>query len=344
MPRGQLRPVRWAGNGLAIVAGLAAVACSAAPNLVQPGAATPAASAKTPTAKTVRASGPPAPLTGLPSGSAADAARPAVAVVVGAGPRGLGSADVVFQEFSAPVRYIAVFQSRRASGVGPVASTQPTDSEVLSVLHALVAYDSGTPTFIKILDHSKVTDAGLGGHPSAYTTTSSGVTTSTRAVSRAVRGSGPPPPVFVFRGGISGDGPLATTGLSHPASVRVIIPGNGTEVWSFDSDTGRWVLSSGGPNVAVANLVVQTVPYRQIVNAKKGINVRSARALGRGQAEVFSAGPGGSAAAAGTWSKPHIQDVTNYFSKSGNPMVFQPGPTWVILAPQGTRAAASGGH
>jgi hypothetical protein len=345
MPRGQLRPVRWAGNGLAIVAGLAAVACSTAPNPVQPGTATPPAASPKPTITAKTDSGSAAPLTGLPAGSAADAARPAVAVVVGAAPRGLGSADVVFQEFSAPVRYIAVFQSRRASGVGPVTSTQPTDSEVLSVLHPLVAYDSGTPTFIKILDRSKATDVGLSGHPSAYTTTSSGVTTSTRAVLRAARGSGPPPPpVFVFRGGISGDGPLATTGLSHPASVRVSIPGNGTEVWSFDSRSGRWVLSSGGPKVAVANLVVQTVPYRQIVNTKSGTSLRSARVLGGGQAEVFSSGPAGSAAAAGTWSKPHLLDVTNYFDKGGNPMVFQPGPTWVILAPRGTRAAASGGH
>jgi Protein of unknown function (DUF3048) C-terminal domain/Protein of unknown function (DUF3048) N-terminal domain len=345
VPHGQLRPVHWAGNGLVIVAGLAAVACGAVPNPVQSGTATPAASPKaTIAAKTDRASGPAAPLTGLPAGSAADAARPAVAVVVGAGARGLGSADVVFQEFAAPVRYIAVFQSRRASGVGPVTSTQPTDSEVLSVLHPLIAYDGGTPTFIKILDRSEATDVGFGNHPGAYATTSSGVATSTGAVLRAARGSGPPPPIFVFPGGVTGAGPLATTGLSHPASIRVSIPGNGTQVWTFDSHTGRWALSSGGPRVAVANLVVQTVPYRHLVNRKSGTTLQSARVLGGGLAEVFSGSPGGSAAAAGTWSKPHFQDVTNYFDKNGNPMAFQPGPTWVILAPRGTRVAVSGGH
>jgi len=341
VPRGQLRPVRWAGDGLAIVAGLAAVACGAVPNPVQAGSA--AGPKATDTAKTERASGPPAPLTGLAAGSAADAARPAVAVVVGPGPRGLGSADVVFQEFSAPVRYIAVFQSRQPSGVRPVTSTQPTDSEVLSVMHPLIAYNGGTPTFVKILDRSKVTDVGFGNHPSAYT--GHGVAVSTRAVLRAARGNGPPPPIFVFGGGLSGAGPFAATGVSHPASVRVSVPGSGTQSWTFDPHTGRWVLSSGGPKVAVANLVVQTVLYRHIVNTKAGLNVLSARVIGGGQALVFSGGAGGSsAAAAGTWSKPHLQDVTNYYDKNSNPMAFQPGPTWVILAPRGTRVSASGGR
>jgi hypothetical protein len=167
---------------------------------------------------------------------------------------------------------------------------------------------------------------------------------STRAVLRGARGSGPPPPIFVFRGGSSGNGPLATTGLSHPTAARVSIPGNGTQSWTFDSHTGLWVLSAGGPKVAVANLVVQTVPYRHITNSKKGIHVSSARVIGSGPAEVFSGSPGASVAAAGTWSKPHLQDVTNYFDKSDSPMAFQPGPTWVILAPRGTRVAASGGH
>lgn len=340
MPRGQLRPVRWAGNGLAIVAGLTAVACSAVPNPVQAGA--PASPRATITAKTEGASGPPAPLTGLAAGSAVDAARPAVAVVVGPGPRGLGSADVVFQEFSDPVRYIAVFQSRRASGVRPVTSTQPTDSELLSVMHPLIAYHSGTPTFVKILDRSKVTDVGFGNHPSAYT--SDGVAVSTRAVLRSARGSGPPPPIFVFRGGLAGAGPFAATGVSHPASVRVSVPGRGTQLWTFDPHSGRWVLSSGGPKVAVANLIVQTVPYRHIVNTKAGLNVLSARVIGGGQAEVFSGSAAGSAAAPGTWSKPHLQDVTNYYDKNSNPMAFQPGPTWVILAPRGTRVSTSGGR
>ena len=66
-----------------------------------------------------------APLTGL-TVTAATAQRPAVAVAVaGSDPVGLGSADLVFEEMTSPVRYLAVFQSAQARQVGPVTSTRP---------------------------------------------------------------------------------------------------------------------------------------------------------------------------------------------------------------------------
>jgi hypothetical protein len=88
--------------------------------------------------------------------------------------------------------------------------------------------------------------------------------------------------------------------------------------------------------------VVQSVSY-------KGIGLRhsvpSAEATGSGQAEVFSGSAGGSGgtAATGTWSKPHLPQVTDYLGSNGAPMAFQPGPTWIILAPAGTQVSPSGG-
>jgi hypothetical protein len=124
----------------------------------------------------------------------------------------------------------------------------------------------------------------------------------------------------------------------------VRIPGYGTEVWAYETGTGMWALASGGPKVAVANVVVQTVAYKQVESHQAG-TVPSARVLGGGAAEVLSGSAGGSGmAASGTWSKPHLKDLTNYFDKNGSPMAFQPGPTWVVLAPQGTRVSTSGGQ
>ena len=65
----------------------------------------------------------------------------------------------------------------------------------------------------------------------------------------------------------------------------------------------------------------------------------------RGRAEVLSGsvgGNGGGTAATGTWAKTHIRDVTNYLEDKGSPMAFQPGPTWIILAPPGTTVSTSG--
>ena len=211
--------------GLAATAGLVVAACATSePNPVGQGAAATLPARPVASGADVR-SAPPldAPLTGMPVASQADAARRAVALVLGRDPRGLGLADVIFQEVSNPVRYIAVFQSHWVSGVGPITSTQPTDAEAVSVLHAVIGYDGGTPGFIKVLDKAPVTDMGFATHPSLYTTTSQGVSTSTRKVLHAIRGDGAPPALFRYRGMSFGDGPLAHAGC----------PGRPPREWPF---------------------------------------------------------------------------------------------------------------
>ncbi len=328
-----------AAAGLA-AAGLAVTACGPA-NPVASGAVP----APTPPA-THQAQGPArpaAPLTGAPAASAAVAARPAVAVVVaGPNPRGLADADVVFQEMTTPERFIAVYQSRSASAVGPVTSTQPTDREALAVLHPLIAYDGAAAKFfISMLDKSTVTDVGHRTHPTLYRTTpGGGLITSTRAITKAVHGGTAPPSLFQY----GKAGRLA--GRQWAArSVRLVIPGNGTQEWAFSKSADRWALTRGGPRVQVANLAIEWVPYRQLgVGAHARATVSSAQVVGKGKAEVLSGGSAGSSdgmAAVGTWSKPLTRGLTNFFDASFSPMTFQPGPTWVIFAPPGTHVSTS---
>jgi Protein of unknown function (DUF3048) C-terminal domain/Protein of unknown function (DUF3048) N-terminal domain len=346
----QCRSSRWYWAAAAItVAGLALSACASAPSPVGPagGPSSPARPSASPTASAASDSRPLAPLTGLPAASAAAAHRPAVAVdLAGPDPTGLTSADLVLQEFTSPVRYIAVFQSRSAT-VGPVTGTQPTDGAALSVLHPLIGYDGGAaPYFVTLLDKSKVKDAGFSHYPSLYTTGPQGLTVSTKAIAGAVPGATAPPPLFQYRGAQSGASTLAGTGLSRPTSARVTIPGYGTEEWTFDQHADKWVLTGGGPRVQAANVVVQTVTYKQIgINASVGRTTQSAHLTGTGRVEVLSAsaaGHSGGTAAGGTWARPYVGKVTVYLDSSGTPMSFQPGSTWVILAPPGTRVSTSG--
>jgi hypothetical protein len=287
-----------------------------------------------------------APLTDLAAASVADAQRRAVALVLsGSDPRGRASADIVYQEFAAPVRYIAVFQSKEATGVGPLTSTQPTDGQALSVLRALFGYDGSTPVFTKELHRANVTDLGFPAHRSLYANAPGGVTASTRAIQRAVRGTGAPPQIFYYRGEGAGTGVLATAHLSRPSAATVTVPGYRTESWAYNSKTGLWTLTAGGPRVSVANVVVQFVPYKQVGGHRGGTTVLAARLIGKGTVQVLSGKAGGSGMAApGTWSKPHVTDLTNYTDGNGYPMAFQPGPTWVIFAPKGTRVSTSGGQ
>jgi hypothetical protein len=289
-----------------------------------------------------------APLTGLPVASSADAARPAVALdISGRNPRGLTSADVVFEEIASPVRYIAVYQSKQASGVGPIAPTQPTDRAALAVLHPLLGYDGAAARyFITLLDKTKITDVSFSRDSALYRSTAAGLTTSTRALLRRAGGDTAPQPLFYYRGTGAAGSTLASSSESRHSSASVTIPGLGTQDWTFDQHTDLWRLTKGGPAVAVANVVVQTVRYKRVeVSPRHGIVVPSAEVTGTGPAEVFSAssrGGSGGTIAAGSWSKPRVSDLTNYFDSSGAPMAFQPGPTWVILAPPGTRIKTAG--
>jgi hypothetical protein len=336
---------------LAAAAGLTIAACASVPNAGGNGQPTSSTGTPSPssTPNTAVSAKPPAPLTGLPAATAAAAARPAVALVVaGTNPTGLGSADVVYDEITgSTARYIAVFQSAQASAVSPVTSVRPEDGQILSVLHPLIGYDGGTPTFISVLRKSKVTDVGAGSYPSLYTATANGPTASTAAISAAVRGGSAPPQLFAYRGAGTGASTLAGRGVSRPSSARITIPGYGTEDWTFNAAANRWELTSGGPRISVANVVVQTVSYKTIFESHKyGITVLSARVIGRGGHAVLlsgkAAGGSGGTAATGTWAKPSQLDVTNYYDASGLPMALQPGPTWVILVPAGTQVSTSG--
>lgn len=287
-----------------------------------------------------------APLTGLPASSAAAAARPAVAVVVaGTKPQGLNAADVVWEEVTSPVRYIAVFQSQQASAVGPVTTTQPTDRMALAVLHPVVAYHGAAAKyFIKLLDASSVLDMGQATDAGLYKGSAGAYTVSTRAFNRPAAKAKATAPTALFPYWTAGSQTLGVR-ESRPASVKVHIPGAGTQVWTFDGHADRWSLTRGGPAVQVANLVIQTVSYKQIkVGPKTGLSVPSAQVLGTGQTQVFSGGAGGGTtgtAVGGIWSKQKLGDVTSYFDTGGNPMVFEPGPTWIILAPDGTQVTTS---
>jgi DUF3048 family protein len=332
----------WARGAVVLSSGVIAVlsACSAAPQASSPAVPKPKQTSSASSAATASPSGsagPAAPLTGL-SVTAAVAQRPAVAVAVsGPDPAGLGSADLVFEEMSSPVRYLAVFQSAQASVVGPVTATRPMDGQALSVLHPLTGYTDGTASFISVLDATKIVDAGYAGHASLYSSGPGGLTVSTAALAGADRSDGPPPPLFSYR---APGNPLASAGQTHPTSVRVNVPGQPPQQWSLDARSGRWVQTAGGPRVRVANLVIQVVAFKTVYLSRKlGQTAQSARVVGSGPATVFS----GANAAAGSWVKPGLAAVTNYFDAAHLPMDFAPGPTWVVLVPAGTRTSQAGG-
>ncbi len=343
---------RAAGAAVAAVcAGLAAAACTTAPSVTsqqaKPTARASAPASPADTASPTASDQSVAPLTGLPA-SRLVASRSAVALVLsGRRPAGLPDADVVYQQATSPTHYLAVYQSRQARGAGPVGSTLPPDGQTAAVLKALVGYDGGTTSFVTILDHTKVTDLGAGTHSSLYASGPAGLTASTRAF-RAAAHAPAPPALFPFRGDPGSSQQLASSGQFRASAVTVRIPGHGTQKWSFDSGRNLWRLASGGPRVAVANLIVQTTDYHQVfLDHRAGLTTMTAKVFGKGKFEAFtgtrdsSAQGAGGLAARGSWRKPGLAYVTSYADANGYPMYFQPGPTWVLLAPHGTKISTA---
>ena len=254
MPRRWAKSLRGAVPVVAVAVALTAAGCEASPaDLMQH-----AASTESPTAAGSASPGHSprtwvAPLTGLPASGARAAGRPAVAVAVsGSQPQGLGSADVVYEELTSPLRYVAVFQSRADGSVGPVGQTRPTDAQALSVLHPLAVYDGGTPSFIRVLDASDVVDVGYASHPSLYAAAAQGPTVSTGQVQQAARGSAPPQ-LFTYQGSAVGDAPgFASTGARRAATLRITAPGQATQVWTFDARTHSWRQVAGSRPIVAA--------------------------------------------------------------------------------------------
>jgi hypothetical protein len=315
---------------------LAAGCAGGASASLRPGDAPGSATASREPASTApTASGPLAPLTGLPT-SAAVAGRPAVAVRLPLdGGTGLNDADLVYQEYERAtlLKVLAIFQSKDADEIGPVGGVRPADPALLPSLRPVYANIGGASGTEGLLEKAEITQVTSSAAASAYRSGAAGLMTSTAGVlAAAPRGAKPPPAVL----------PLAATGeaftTSHAGKARTITitpPGGPAETWTY-SAAGRSWLRTGTPGVAVANLILQTVQYKEVLLRDPDRFAQSARVLGRGVCTAVS----GATATPCSWYKRSATAVTGYVDAAGVPLRFAAGPTWVVLLPPGSKLAA----
>jgi hypothetical protein len=92
------------------------------------------------------------------------------------------------------------------------------------------------------------------------------------------------------------------------------------------------------PGVAPANVIVQKVPVRM----SRYVDVLGNRTpytvtVGTGPATVLRDG----VAVQATWRRPNAAAGTSYVDASGKDVPLKPGPTWVLLLPQGRSLTVS---
>jgi hypothetical protein len=298
-----------------------------------------------------------APLTGLPQLNGVLMNRVALAIKIDnvdqARPQaGINQADIVFEEMveGGLTRLIAVFQSGDASLVGPVRSTRTTDIDIVWALNdPLYGYSGGNAGFVALLRSARLVDVGYDRQPGRYFRgpgfSPHNLYTRTAALfTLARRGAAPPPAFFQYR--IAGQG-VTAAGATPASHVDLHFP-LALATWDWSPVTQRWLrtqngtrdVDQSGRQVAVANVVIQYLPYATDGYATgEGIYppppIPRVVSVGQGSAIILTGGM----MVRAHWSKPTPWAVTQYADAAGHPILLTPGQTWVELAPLGALTA-----
>ena len=296
----------------------------------------PSVNSTTSTSTTVSA--PMAPLTGLPDPGGASLRRPALTVKIENTPEampqwGVNQADVVYEEIvnGGITRLAAVFNSQAPAKVGPVRSVRPTDTQVVWPLGGIFAFSGGAQYAldsiatapVKLVDESSAGAAMFRDPNRLAPHNLYGV-----AASLFKFGGTPTPPPKLFNYRTSSEKVVGTKVAHFVVPFPSIYP----VTWTWDATSSSWDRTLfGTPDITGTN--VRESPKNVIVmwvNYVNGIGTMASYAnlQGSGPASFFIDGK----QVLGTWSRGASQsDVLSYQTKSGQPVKFTPGQTWVEL-------------
>lgn len=254
--------------------------------------------------------------------------------------RGLGEAALVYQELveGGATRFAAVFDRGDVDEVGPVRSARVSDFDLLRPLGPVaLAFSGANPgtlqEFRAEVQAGRALDASYNAVPRIYRlaerradarnffTTPDGI--------RAVR-----PTTARARDIGLRFGPLGASGAGViRADIRFSTFSLVTA--TYDSASGRYRLRQDGramPGVQPANVVVQRVrirptKYRDVLGLPTPYTVT----VGAGAMTVLRDGR----RIDGRWERPTSDRGTRFVYGGGDDVLLRPGPTWVMLVPDG---------
>ncbi len=287
---------------------------------------------------------PPAPTTSPLTGLAISA-NPVLAAKIdntnfGGLQYGTSAADIVYVEQveGGLTRLVAVFQSVLPQEVGPVRSVRTTDGELLRPLGSpALLFSGGAGLPVELLQQTPVIDASPGVAGAAYWRSSAAsgsynLHANMAEIATSVAGISQPKDIGLVFGA---DYPLMADGrdvTSLQVSMQAPIRFRWEDgVYHYLRQGAVSVDGNDGATIAPANLLVQNVQ-----NAPDGV-VDSAGSpsyktdtVGTGTFTLYRDGK----AIDGTWTRTELDGPTSYLDAAGAPVLFKPGQTWVMLAPQ----------
>ena len=366
--RGMTRPLRRlaarrrrlaaaAGLGLAAVTTLALIAsCSSGTST---GQARPAATMRptTPSASPTPTPTHAGPLTDPFTGKRVKALGPVLAVkvdnIVYARPQtGLQSADLVYV---IPVeggltRYMAVFSSHMPKVIGPVRSARESDLYLLSQFgHPAFAWSGATPHLVPFIERAPVADLyalQVGGYyRSASRTAPYNLYANTKqllaqahAVSKA-KDIGFRFGAMPATTGPAGGTAMVSYSVKYPAASYTFRWSGKDKRWIAWVD-GSPVNATEGGQLGGSTVVIQYTNISSSRFEEYGGRPPLAVSTGTGKAVVLRDGR----AYAVRWSRPNLESGTTYTLANGQRMLFAPGQTWVVLAPDSHASYVNAGR
>lgn len=287
------------------------------------------------------------PLTGQPIEDAADLTplRRALAVKIDNHPAavpqsGLNQADIVFEEnVEGWTRFAAVFHSQSSDPVGPIRSGRTQDIAVLEALNKpLLLWSGGNGRVTQAINASELVNLSpttANGPAGFYRERSRSAphnlyASTTKAWEAAPEELSPAAPLFTYRTAADeapAGLPVTTADLKMEGGVRV--------QWTYDEASGRFFraqqgkdhLDTEGLQLSTENLVVVYVDYQPSAADHRS---PEAQTIGSGPAFVLIDGT----VTLGTWERADQHAPWTLTDEDGEPILLNPGNTWVELAKQ----------
>ena len=277
------------------------------------------------------------PFTGEP----VKALEPVLAVkidnIVTARPQtGLQSADLVYV---LPVeggltRFMAVFSSRIPSVLGPVRSARETDLDILPQFgRPAFAWSGATPHLVPFIERARIADLYANQVGGYYRISSrlapENLYTNPRVLMKETRGVSDARDIgFRFGALPAGGKATASYSVKYPAASYTFRWSAKAKRWLVWMDGAPGGATEGG-QLGGSTVIIQ---YTRIATSRfeeYGGRPPLAESVGSGTAVVLRDGR----AFTVHWSRPNVNGGTTYTLPGGKQMLFAPGQTWVVLAP-----------
>jgi hypothetical protein len=292
----------------------------------------------TPTPTPTRPKGPLLdPFTGKPVKALAPVLAVKIDNIVYARPQtGLQSADLVYV---IPVeggltRYMAVFSSHVPPTVGPVRSARESDLDLLRQFgRPAFAWSGATPHLVPFIERAPIADLyalQVGGYyrsgtrPAPYN-----LYASTKQLLAEAHGASKARDIgFRFGAKPAGGKADASFSVKYPAASYTFRWSAKDKRWLTWIDGAPAKATEGG-QLGGSTVVIQYTKISTSRFLEYGGRPPYAESVGKGNAVILRDGREYTV----RWSRPNLETGTTYTLSNGKRMLFAPGQTWVVLAP-----------